>query len=254
MTLKCRIRDNVCPLHCFQVQRLGMSNPAPNTAEQAPAAVDQSNTSTAANEETPIIIQTPAVDVQVVNAEDNNNDVKDVTGNTTTTTVKARRKTRNRKDELNTDVDGGKYSDDFESGSDCSDDDAGSVNDAIDMVREATFRYNQIEFERKLRALSAESNLPEVDINAHAQCLSARKDSISARQTEHDNWLDSFRQKKERILERLGVVLKSRSERFHEVCDIVLTPRTQKGTGGKPPPAPPKDWPEVVDLGEQLRQ
>ena len=122
-------------------------------------------------------------------------------------------------------------------------------DDVIDLVRDATFKYNQAEFERKLRALSAESNLPRINDAQFEEGLSSRKRDLSQRQSKHEDWIGNFRQKKVNILERLGIILKSRSNRFHNVCDI-LSPREKKETGN----SKQGDWPQIVDLGEQMRQ
>ena len=99
-------------------------------------------------------------------------------------------------------------------------------DDIINQVRDSTFRFNQAEFERKMRELSASSDLPPVDAPAHDALLTSRRESLEKQKQKHDSWMENFQQKKRNVLERLGIIMSNKTERFHRAYDIVLTPRT----------------------------
>ena len=160
---------------------------------------------------------------------------------------------------------------------------SGVVNGMVFLISQ-----QEEEFQKKLRVLSAEARLPVglATPEDYERDMSTRREIQAARQIRHEDWLQAFKQKKTNVLARLGVLMKDKGDRFHRMCAIIdeqkdaFTPRqmellSRAATGQlsgegtfvakkeenaeghemkSPKPDCSQKLPEIVDLGEQIKQ
>lgn len=104
----------------------------------------------------------------------------------------------------------GEYSDDFDTDSE----------DEISKVRDENNKFIQEKFEIELKTLTETSELPNLNDIDFEEYIKDQKEVLKERADNHTEWMSSFIKKKESILYRLGLISKSRNNRFTEVCNI----------------------------------